>query len=123
LPTRGGSAELPRMNRPPDAKVRFHLTSRTFDGAEKVVRSGYRPVYHVRPNYLTSVHHEFLGAEEVRTGGEVDAEVWFISPDAYPHVLWVGRVIEFGEGSRVCGRATVLEVINPLLLAAEAERG
>jgi elongation factor Tu len=107
-------------HRPPDAKVMFRLTSPTFDGKEKRVRSGYRPVYDIRADYWTSTHHEFLNADEVVTGAEAPAHVWFITPDVYPHTLWVGRVLTVAEGSRPVGTATVLEILNPLLQRNDA---
>jgi hypothetical protein len=105
------------MNPPhhPDAKVLFHLTDKTIDGQPRRVLSGYRPIYDVRPDYWTSTHHEFLDPAGVVTDGEVEANVWFISPEAYPKTLWVGRVLSVAEGSRIVASAKVLEVFNPLL--------
>jgi len=96
--------------------VIFELTSRTFEGSIKHVLSGYRPVYDVQPDYWTSVHHEFMDSKGVATGESARAEVWFISPEAYPHSLWVGRSLIVAEGSRHVGIATVSKVFNPLLL-------
>jgi len=107
------------MSRPltsPDAEVIFELTSRTFEGNIKHVLSGYRPVYDVQPDHWTSVHHEFVDSNGVATGEKARAEVWFISPEAYPHSLWVGRTLAVAEGSRHVGVATVSKVFNLLLL-------
>ena len=93
----------------------FRLTSLTLDGAERRVRSGYRPIYDIRPDYWTSTHHEFLDRDEAITGDEVPAHVWFITPEAYPHSLWVGRILTVAEGSRLIGTAKVLEILNPIL--------
>jgi hypothetical protein len=111
------------MTRPPhpaDARVLFKLTSLTFEGLEKRVYSGYRPVYAVRPDYWPSVHHEFSSAAGVATGEEVSAEVWFLTPEAYPKTLWVGRELAVAEGSREVARATVAEVFNRVLKRDDA---
>ena len=42
--------------------------------------------------------------------------ITFITPEAYPHCLWPGKVLPIMEGSRVVGQATVITVLNPLLL-------
>ena len=102
--------------RPPDAKVLFELTSLGCDGKAKRVLSGYRPIYEICPDYWTSTHHEFIDCDGISTGYSARAHVWFISPDVYPHTLWVGRVLEVAEGSRVVGTATILDVLNPVLL-------
>ena len=106
--------------RTPDAEVLFRLTSQTFDGKTKHVRSGYRPVYDIRSDYWTSTHHEFLDTDDVSTGQEARAHVWFITPEVYPHTLWTGRVLTVAEGSRPIGAATIIRVLNPLLQANDA---
>jgi hypothetical protein len=50
-----------------------------------IFASGYRPIYDVRADYWTSVHHEFPADAEVVTGGRTIADVWFLNPEAYPH--------------------------------------
>jgi translation elongation factor EF-Tu-like GTPase len=106
------------MSRPPStahARVIFELTATKMDGSVKHVLSGYRPTYEVRSDYWTSVHHQFETDEGVVTGGRARADVWFISPEAYPHSLWAGRVLNVAEGSRIVGTATIEQVLNPLL--------
>jgi translation elongation factor EF-Tu-like GTPase len=109
-----------RPPKPPDAEVLFELTSRAYDGEVKRVLSGYRPLYEIRTDYWTSVHHEFKEQHGVATGEQVEAEVWFISPEAYPHSLWVGRILVVAEGPRVVGRATVSKVLNSALFHSGA---
>lgn len=96
-------------DQPPDAEVMFELTGRSR------VLTGYRPQYVIMPGYNTSVMHRFVDAEIVSGGDRVKAEVWFVSPEAYPHTLWEGRKIDIAEGAEVVGSATILRVINPLL--------
>jgi hypothetical protein len=89
------------------------------DGKRKTVLSGYRPVYDIRPDYWTSTHHEFISANELSTGEETTAKVWFLTPEVYPKSLWVGRVLKVAEGSRQVGTATVEAVLNPILARDE----
>lgn len=110
--------------REPDAEVLFELKATALDGLVKRVRGGYRPLCDVHPDFWTSCHHEFIGSHEVCTGQSVRALVWFLSPEHYPHSLWVGRVLNVAEGSRVVGAATVLSVFNPVLRkGAQPEEG
>jgi translation elongation factor EF-Tu-like GTPase len=90
----------------------------SWDGSVRRVISGYRPQYVVNSNYHTSVQHRFIDAESVSTGQKAKAEVWFITPDAYPRALWEGLVLDVAEGAKVVGRATILKVHNPLLLGS-----
>jgi hypothetical protein len=102
----------------PDAHVMFELTSQLMSGGAKSVLSGYRPHYKIRPDYLTSVRHRFLDDAGVTTGERKPAEVWFLTPEAYPHSLWEGQILEVAEGARVVGTATIMKVLNPLLLGS-----
>jgi hypothetical protein len=56
-----------------------------------------------------------VDATGVCTGQQCEAEVWLLSPGAYPHTFWLGRRVEVAEGSRVVGVADVLKIVNPLL--------
>lgn len=106
---------MSRPPRPPDLIVNFSLTEHQSDGSLKEVISGYRPVYKVRTDHWSSAHHEFVAATGVCTGQQCEAEVWLLSPEAYPHTFWLGRRVEVAEGSRVVGVADVLKIVNPLL--------
>ncbi|WP_157655175.1 hypothetical protein [Burkholderia ubonensis] len=106
---------MSRPLRPPDLIVNFSLTAHRSGGSSKKVISGYRPIYKVRNDYGSSAHHEFVDATGVCTGHQCKAEVWLLSPEAYPHTFWLGRRVEVAEGSRVVGVADVLEIVNPLL--------
>ncbi|MCA8106963.1 MULTISPECIES: hypothetical protein [Burkholderia] len=106
---------MARPLRPPDLMVNFSLTAQRSDGSLKEVVSGYRPIYKVRDDYLSSSHHEFVDVTGVCTGQQGRAEVWLLSPEAYPHTFWIGRRVEVAEGSRVVGIAEVLQILNPLL--------
>lgn len=110
---------MTRPPRQPDIEVMFELTSLRGDGDIKFVLSGYRPIYDACPDYWTSARHEFLGVERVNTGERALAEVWLLSPDAYPHSIWVGRKLRVAEGSRIVGTAEVLKIVNPILQTDE----
>ena len=106
-------------HRPADAEVLFELKAHTLEGQIKNVTAGYRPLYDVCSEFWTSSNHEFLDLSTVHTGQSSRANVWFLSPEHYPHSLWVGRVLNVAEGSRIVGAATVLKVFNPLLLKSQ----
>ncbi|WP_152603354.1 MULTISPECIES: hypothetical protein [Burkholderia] len=106
---------MTRPSSPPDLIVNFSLKARRSDGSLKKVISGYRPIYKVRDDYWSSTHHEFMDATGICTGQQRKAEVWLLSPEAYPHTFWIGRRVEVAEGSRTVGVAEVLQILNPLL--------
>lgn len=105
---------MPR--RPPDAELLVRLDSLSHDGHPRRVYSGYRPQCAIRDDYQTSTHLEFIGTDGIATGQSAPAQVWFLTPEQYPHCLWIGRVLTLAEGSRVVGTATVLQVWNTDLL-------
>jgi translation elongation factor EF-Tu-like GTPase len=105
------------MNRSADSEVVLHLIATADGGKERSILSGYRPNYAIRNDYLTSTNHELIDASELAPGTEGRANVWFITPEVYPHSLWPGREITVSEGSRVVGTAIVIHVFNPILAA------
>ncbi|WP_157638769.1 hypothetical protein [Burkholderia ubonensis] len=107
--------DMTRPPRPPDLMVNFSLTVQRSDGSLKEVISGYRPIYKVRADYLSSAHHEFVDTAGICTGQQGRAEVWLLWPEAYPRTFWIGRRVEVAEGTRVVGVAEVLQILNPLL--------
>jgi hypothetical protein len=82
---------------------------------QRTAQSGYNPQHKVRDDYLSSGTHNYIGCTEVLPGQTVMGTITFITPEAYPHCLWVGREIDIQEGSRVVGRARITRVLNPLL--------
>lgn len=113
---------MARPPRSPDLKVIFRLTATTRKGDIKRVLSGYRPIYGIRTNYWSSAHHEFVGQSGLATGENCLADVWLLSPEAYPGTMWVGRLVSVAEGAQLIGQAQVLQVVNPLLLATAKRR-
>ena len=57
-----------------------------------------------------------IDAEKVEVGEWAEAYVKFLSPEVYPHSVWVGKEIEFKEGLNVTGKAIVIEVLNDVLI-------
>jgi hypothetical protein len=106
---------MTRPPRLPDLLVNFALTALRNDGLSKRVMSGYRPIYKVRSDYWSSAHHEFVDGNGVETGGNCQAEVWLLTPQAYPQAFWVGRRVEVAEGTRIVGLVEVLQILNPTL--------
>jgi len=101
--------------RPADARVLFELLGSAQGGRTHAVLSGYSPAYAVQPDYWTSVRHEFIDADSVEPGARAQAWVWFLTPEAYPGLVWPGRVFEVAEGERRVATATVVEVFNAVL--------
>ena len=99
------------MNRLPDVEVIFE-----FNGVRKhPAFDGYRPAHLVVDDYLTTGIHHYYGVESVPTDGTATGTITFISPEAYPHCVWIGKKISIQEGMRVVGFATITDIYNPLL--------
>jgi len=76
---------------------------------------GYSPAHLVRPDYLTSGRHHYLDKDEVYFNETATAEIQFLSPETYPKCLWVGKKIQFQEGSRITGYATITKIYNKIV--------
>lgn len=99
------------LNRRADAEVTFR-----FNGTRLgPVADGYRPAHRVREDYLTTGVHHYFGVSEVAPDGVARGTITFITPEAYPACLWVGKEILIQEGERVVGTATVEKILNPIL--------
>jgi elongation factor Tu len=103
------------LERTPDIEVIFE-----FNGARKgPAASGYRPMHLVKENYLTTGLHRYFGTETIAPDGTAAGTITFISPEAYPHCMYIGKQINIQEGERTVGTATVTKVLNPLLANTE----
>lgn len=99
----------------PDVEVEFR-----FNGTRKhPAKDGYRPAHLVTDHYLTTGIHHYYHVTEVPGNGIATGTIAFITPDEYPHCLWVGKEISIQEGAKVVGIAKVLRILNPVL---EAEK-
>ena len=95
----------------PDIEVtfQFNLSRKT------PVADGYRPAHLVKDNYLTTGVHHYYDVGKVYPGQMVKGTITFISPEAYPHCLWIGKKINIQEGSKIVGYATVTQIYNSFL--------
>lgn len=99
------------MNRTPDVEVVFE-----FNGTRKnPAKDGYRPAHLVTDNYLTTGIHHYYGVDSVSPNGTAKGTITFLSPESYPHCLWIGKKISIQEGARTVGYATIINIYNPLL--------
>lgn len=103
------------MPRSPDVEAEITLLPTDQGGRQGPARSGYRPAHKVKEDYLTTGVHNYFDCDEVFPGQTVRGTIAFITPEVYPHCLWVGREIDIQEGSRVVGRARITKILNPLL--------
>src|SRR5262245_46089609 len=99
--------------RTPDVEAEITLLAE--GGRQTAARSGYRPAHKVRDDYLTTGVHDYIGCDEVLPGQTDRGIITSVTPEIYPHCLWVGRVIDIQEGSRVVGRARITRIMNALL--------
>lgn len=78
-----------------------------------VHKNGYRPAHLIFENYLTTGLHTY---DKETIEDEINGTIKFISPEDYPHCLWIGMEIKMYEGSRNIGIAIVQEIYNEILL-------
>ena len=101
------------MNDTPDVEVFFE-----FNGTRKnPAINGYRPAHLVTDNYLTTGIHQYYNVKSVPPNGRAKGTITFLTPEAYPHCLWIGKKLSIQEGARIVGCATIITIYNPLLLS------
>lgn len=95
----------------PDVEAFFE-----FNGTRKTpAADGYRPAHLVVDNYLTTGVHHYYAVDSVHPNGTAKGTITFLSPEAYPHCLWIGKKINIQEGAHIVGYATITKIFNPLL--------
>ena len=105
------------MNRLPDVEVIFR-----FNGMrKKPANDGYRPAHLVADNYLTTGIHHYYGVESIPPNGTGMGTITFLSPELYPHCLWIGKIISIQEGARIVGYATIIQIYNKSLCLENQE--
>ena len=77
--------------------------------------SGYRPSHRVKENYLTSGTHHYISVDKLYPGQSCEGTISFLSPEAYPHCLSVGQILDVQEGGRIVGTAEIIKIYNKLL--------
>ncbi|MFN7139267.1 MAG: hypothetical protein ACK4UN_08010 [Limisphaerales bacterium] len=103
------------MHRSPDVEADIYFLPPERGGRPVPAHSGYRPAHKVREDYLTTGVHTYIDSEQVFPCETARAFISFITPELYPHCLWVGREISVQEGSRVVGSARITKILNPIL--------
>lgn len=85
-------------------------------GQEQIRRLTVTDRHHlITGNYLTTGVHHYYRMNAVPPNGIAKGTITFISPEVYPHSLWIGKKISIQEGARVVGHATITKIFNPLL--------
>ncbi len=95
----------------PDIEVMFIFN----DVRKHSAHDGYRPDHLVMEGYLTTGVHHYYDVNEVAPNGIAKGTITFISPNEYPHCLWLGKKINIQEGERIVGYATVVQIFNKML--------
>lgn len=99
------------MKEKPDVEAIFNFNLTRHNPAV----DGYRPAHLVMEGYLASgIHHYYL-VEAVPPGGTAKGTITFLTPEFYPHCLWIGKKINIQEGERVVGYATITQIFNSML--------
>lgn len=107
--------ETARPGDPGDCEAVVTFLSTEEGGRQGPARSGYRPHHRVRDDYLTTGIHQYIDQEWVQPGESARAYITFITPEAYPRCLWIGRVLYVQEGSKVVASARIVRVFNAVL--------
>jgi translation elongation factor EF-Tu-like GTPase len=103
------------MKYEPDIEAEITFLSTEQGGKTRPASSGYRPNHLIKQHYLTSGEHTYINVQEVLPGQTARVYIKFITPEAYPNILWVGKIINVQEASRIVGYAKVLKIFNKLL--------
>ena len=91
------------------------------DVRKSPARGGYRPAHRLTDTCLTTGVHYYYDVGSVPPGASARGTITFLSPEAYPHCLWVGKRIPMQEGAHVVGYAVITRIDNPLLQAEKPE--
>jgi len=103
------------MNTKPDVEVIFEFN----DARKGYAANGYRPDHLVKNNYMTTGVHHYYDVDKVYPNEKAKGTITFLSPEAYPSCLWVGKKINIQEGEKIVGYATITKVFNPILEVKE----
>lgn len=99
------------MNRTADVEAVFE-----FNGTRSgPAFDGYRPAHLITDNYLTTGIHHYYQTNAVPPKGTAKGTITFLTLEAYPHCLWIGKKINIQEGDRVVGYAVITKIFNSLL--------
>ncbi len=107
------------MKKDYDALVELDLLPTEAGGRAGPVFSGYRGAHLIKDDCLTTGELDLIEVEMLRPGNMATAYVSYLSPEHYPHTLWIGKEMNVQEGSHVVGKAKILEIYNDLLKREE----
>lgn len=106
----------------PDIEAIMSFLKTEDGGRPNGVFDAYRPAHLVKDDYLTTGVHHYYDREKVELGEEVLGTITFITPEAYPNCLWIGKRITIQEGSHIVGYAKVTKIFNRLLEYEDKEK-
>lgn len=107
-----------KLDLSPDVEVVFK-----FNGARRgPAYSGYRPAHLIKDDYLTTGVHNYVKPSIALPISEVFGTIKFITPEVYPHCLWIGKIINIQEGKKIVGSAEIIKILNPILESEEKEK-
>jgi elongation factor Tu len=95
------------VDRYPD--VEAEITLNKIKG--RPVISGYRPGHRIKDDYITTGIHRYIH-DVLRPGETATGMITFITPEAYPRTLWIGKKLDILEGDRVVGVAKITKIYN-----------
>lgn len=95
----------------PDVEAEFRMNGARSTPASDV----YRPDHLVTNDYLASGTHHYYGQREIAPDGTAIGTITFLTPEAYPHCLHVGKEIAVQEGSKAVGTAVIRFIYNSKL--------
>ena len=99
----------------PDSNADVEVVIKNNRASKNKICSGYRPAFKINDSYLTTGIIKLTDCFELGFGEESKAEVWFITPEFYPHSLEIGQVIQFQEGKEIHGMVTIIKINNDML--------
>lgn len=70
----------------------------------------------IKADYMTTSLLAF--DNPISMGESISASITFISPKYYGNSLWIGKILDMYEGSKVIGTFMVTEILNPILDAS-----
>ena len=99
----------------PDRNSDIKVVIKNNRPSKSSIYSAYRPAFKVKDDYLTTGIIRLIDCDELLYGETAIAEIWFITPEVYPHSLTIGQTIQFQEGAIVHGVAIITEIYNKIL--------
>ena len=94
-----------------DAKGILKNTDRTVP-----ISPGMRLTAKIKADYMTTSLLAF--DNPISIGESIAASITFVSPKYYGNSLWIGKLLDMYEGSKVIGTFMVTEILNPILDAS-----